>query len=551
MMRGRDVFMQSLIANGAEVIFGNPGTTENPLLVTLDEHPELTYRVALHEGVAVCAAGAYAQASGRTGIANVHVAPGLGNAIGMMYGIAKAQVPVIVTAGAQDTRMRLREPLLGHDLVAMAEPVCKWAVQAEHADEIGPIMQRAFQVANTYPRGPVFVALPNNIMEQATDIGVSDPGHPLIHAAIDEGAIAHVLELLENASAPLIVAGDDIAVRGANTALIRLAEAIGATVRTDFLQARQVMPADHPNNAGAMPFEGAAISAIFQMHDLVLLTGAPRFDEVWFDPLSPIPEDVTVVQLEAEPVLIGTSARVDHAVIGPLADVFNMMTDQIEMQPSAAQRNQALADAAARARDGFLKFVADSEGRSPMPPALALESLARALDETPWVLVDESITAAPPLQMAFRPQGADDFFAGRGGGIGQGLAAAIGVAVARTDVLVVAVSGDGSAMYSIQALWSAAHHDLNIVFVILANREYRVLKHNVDAHRKRFDDASDAPYPHMDLTEPGLSFVEMAQGMGVPGMCCEDPTGIRAAVQQALSTRGPYVLELVVAGKGD
>ena len=134
-MRGGQVFMESLALHGVEAIFGNPGTTENPLLDRLIDYPDIRYFVALHEGVAVCAASFYAQATGKTAVANLHVAPGLGNGIGMMYGALKAQSPLIVTAGQQDTRMRLNEPLLSHDLVAMAAPVVKWSVEPRTADE--------------------------------------------------------------------------------------------------------------------------------------------------------------------------------------------------------------------------------------------------------------------------------------------------------------------------------------------------------------------------------------------------------------------------------
>ena len=175
-MRGREVLMDSLVAHGVEAIFGNPGTTENPLLDSLHDYPQLPYHVALHEGVAVCAAAYYALASGRTGVANLHVAPGLGNAIGMMYGALKASAPIIVTAGQQDTRMRLRDPVLRHDLVAMAAPVSKWAVEVQHADEFAPILRRAFRIAHTPPAGPVFVALPINVMEEETTVAASASG---------------------------------------------------------------------------------------------------------------------------------------------------------------------------------------------------------------------------------------------------------------------------------------------------------------------------------------------------------------------------------------
>ena len=176
-MRGRQVFLETLLAHGVDRIFGNPGTTESPLLDSLLDYPQLQYIVHLHEGVAVGAANFYGQASGKTAFVNLHVAPGLGNAIGMIYGALKNNTPMVVTAGQQDTRLRLRDPVLGHDLAAMAAPVTKWSVQVERADEMGPILQRAFKIANEAPAGPVFVALPINVMEQETNVPAGKPAH--------------------------------------------------------------------------------------------------------------------------------------------------------------------------------------------------------------------------------------------------------------------------------------------------------------------------------------------------------------------------------------
>ncbi len=162
------MLMESLVSHGVRHIFGNPGTTETPLLDSLPAFPQIEYVMALHEGVAVGAASFYSQASRRASVANLHVAPGLGNGIGALYGALKANSPVVVTAGQQDTRMRLADPLLGHDLVAMAAPVTKWSVQIERADEIAPILRRAFKVATDSPKGPVFVALPIDVLEQET-----------------------------------------------------------------------------------------------------------------------------------------------------------------------------------------------------------------------------------------------------------------------------------------------------------------------------------------------------------------------------------------------
>jgi benzoylformate decarboxylase len=174
--------------------------------------------------------------------------------------------------------------------------------------------------------------------------------------------------------------------------------------------------------------------------------------------------------------------------------------------------------------------------------------IGRALPEN-VVVVDESVTALLEVAPSFRLREPGDYYAARGGGIGQGVAGALGVKVAHPDRPVVALSGDGSAMYSIQALWTAAHHHLDILFVILSNREYRVLKHNLDTYRQRFDAQSDRPYPHMDLTDPVLGFTEMARGMGVQGRLVSEAEELHRAVREALFHEGPYLLDVVVSGK--
>ena len=181
-MRAQQVFMESLLAHGVDSVFGNPGTTENSLLDRLGDYPQIGYYVVLHEGVAVGAANYYAQATGKTPVVNLHVAPGLGNAIGMMYGALKVRAPMLVTAGQQDTRLQLREPLLSHDLVAMAAPVTKWSAEPRAPDEVAPMLRRAFQIAGRPPAGPVFVSLPVNVMEGET--GATHTAPARLHAAV-------------------------------------------------------------------------------------------------------------------------------------------------------------------------------------------------------------------------------------------------------------------------------------------------------------------------------------------------------------------------------
>jgi benzoylformate decarboxylase len=232
--------------------------------------------MALHEGVAVGAASFYAQATGRTAVANLHVAPGLGNAIGALYGALKANSPLIVTAGQQDTRIRLANPLLAHDLVAMAAPVTKWSVQAERADEIAPILRRAFKVATDAPKGPVFVSLPIDVMEQETSVEPVGPDKLWRSTHPDPRGIEKVASLLLKSARPAIVAGDDVARSGTNEALVALAEAIGASVWFEGLRAHAPFPTSHPNYRQSLPSDAAQVRKVFQDADLIVLLGGGR-----------------------------------------------------------------------------------------------------------------------------------------------------------------------------------------------------------------------------------------------------------------------------------
>ncbi len=551
-MRGGQVFMEALALHGVDAIFGNPGTTENPLLDRLIDYPDIGYVVALHEGVAVGAASFYAQATGRPAVVNLHVAPGLGNGIGMIYGALKAQSPLIITAGAQDTRMRLTEPLLSHDLVAMAEPVVKWAAQPATADEIGPILQRAFKIATQAPAGPVFVALPVDVMEQETQIHATRSG-ALSDPTASPMAIDQAAALILGAENPAIITGDEPAREGAFESVVRLAETIGAPVFHEGLHAQVSFPNRHPSYAGRVPFEAAATAKLLAGHDLVILLGGSFFEDVWFDGVSAFPDGASVLQINADAARIGRNFPVTLGLAGHSALILPALNTALEQaddvwRDAASERNRNLAAAheqVATSATAQLKKLWDS---SPMSPARALHEISLALPEQ-TIVVDESITTSLEVGGRLNYAQPGDYYGARGGGIGQGIAGALGVQLAHPDRRVIAISGDGSAMYSVQAFWSAAHHNLPIVFIILANREYRVLKHNLDIYRARFEIGSNKPYPHMDLGNPALNFPAMASGMGVEGEVVENPDDIAAALSRAFNANAARVLEIVISGK--
>ena len=555
-MRGKQVFMEGLIAHGVEYIFGNPGTTESPILDALLDYPQLRYIVALHEGVALGAASYYAQTSGKVAVVNVHVAPGLGNSLGMLYNAFKARAPLVVTAGQQDTRLRLRGPVLGHDLVAMAAPLTKWSVQVERADEFALIMHRALKIATDPPAGPVFVALPIDVLEQETDLAPFVPGRLYRAPEPDPAGVQVAAELLRSARRPAIVVGDDAVSAAAEVAA--LAEQLGAAVWCEGIRAHQVMPTSHPNFRLGLPFDAVAIRAALDGADVVLLVGGPFFEEVWYAPGSPLPPGAAAIQAESAPERLAHNLPVSVGLVSHPRAALAALRVAIErnargesraFRDAATQRNAALRALKAQDAQAQRARAAKRWDHAPISVPRLMAEIEAALPPDA-IVVDESITASIELARTVQFERTGDYIGARGGGIGQALPGALGVKLAQPGRPVVALSGDGSAMYSIQALWTAAHHDLAVVFVILNNREYRILKHNMDTYRQRFGAKPDRAYLNMDLVSPDLGYVDLARGMGVEAMRVATPGELGPALQKALSAGRPFLLDVAIEGKG-
>jgi benzoylformate decarboxylase len=288
--------------------------------------------------------------------------------------------------------------------------------------------------------------------------------------------------------------------------------------------------------------------------DLVLLLGGPFFEDIWFAPGGHTPNGAVVVQIEESPERLAFNNHLDAGVVGEMTASLGALVSALgsrstqEYRLAAQRRNQGMIELRTREKEAYRARLEKSWSREPTSMPRMMAELRRALPEN-VVIVDESITASLDLARSFDYRGFGDYFGGRGGGIGQGLAGAIGIKVAMADRPVVAISGDGSAMYSIQALWSAAHHKLAIVFVILANREYRVLKHNTDVWRQNFAAGTQHPYQQMDLTGPEFDFVHLAAGMGVGGVRIETADDIAPALAKAVAANRPYLIEIAIEGK--
>ena len=543
---GKQAFLKILEDEGVSVMFGNPGTTELPLMDGLAREPGIRYVLALQEAVAISMADGYAQASGGLAAVNVHVSPGLGNAMGMLYDAYKSGAPMLLTAGQHDQCFTVTEPILWSDLPPVARPYTKWSTEAHRLEDLPRIVRRAVKTALAHPTGPVFLSLPVDVLnaEREIDLGARTRVAPRIvgdRAAIDDAA-----RRLARAERPLIVAGDAVAHADALAELVELAELLGAPVVTEGVASTCSFPFSHPLYAGSFPRLAPPIRAFLMRHDLLCSVGGDLFTLSLPSDVEPMPHGLDVVHIDTDPWEIGKNYAAAVGIQGDPKATLPELSEAVRRHttktghPQAAKRREKVAlDFAAERKDLELKAQLGAS-QMPMPPLTLMHAVAQA---TPAgaTIVDETISSGMGLRHFFRCEDSKSFFGLRGGGIGWGLPAALGVKLALPRRPVIALVGDGSAMYTCQALWTAAHDSIAVVYVIFNNASYRILKQRTLA-LKGFS-AEDDVYVGMDLQRPHVNYVELARSLGVPGERIEKPGEVGAAMGRALASGGPYLID--------
>ena len=544
---GKQAFLQILKQEGVSVMFGNPGTTELPLMDGLAREPGIHYVLALQEAVAIAMADAYAQAAGGLGAVNVHVSPGLGNAMGMLYDAMKSGAPLLLTAGQHDQAFNVTEPILWSDLPPVAKPFVKWSTEARRLEDLPRIVHRAAKTALAHPTGPVFLSLPVDVLNAERDLDLGAPTRVAPRIVGDRAAVARAAALLAKAERPLLVAGDAVAHGDALAELVELAELVGAPVMTEGVASTCSFPFTHPLYAGSMPRLGPPIRALLMRHDLLFSVGGDLFTLSLPDDVDPMPPGLAVVHLDVDPWELGKNYPAAVAILGEPKATLPELSEAVRRatgtqgHPQAAKRREAVAAAFAAERAELARRADAEAARVPIAPLTLVHEVAKHVPGDA-VIVDESISSSQGVRHFFRCADAKAFFGIRGGGIGWGLPAALGVRLALPHRPVVALVGDGSAMYTNQALWTAAHESLAVVYVIFNNASYRILKQRTRA-LKGFS-AEDDRYVAMDLDRPLIDFVGMARALGVPGERVEKAADVGDALGRGLASGGPYLLDV-------
>ena len=548
-MSGKRAFLELLKQEGVEILFGNPGTTELPLMDALAVENELRYVLALQEASVIGMADGYAQASGKLAVCNLHVTPGLGNAMGMLYDAQKAGSPILVTAGQHDQEFNATEPILWADLPPIARPLVKWSAEVHRLADLPRLLHRAAKTALAPPTGPVFLSLPGDILKAEGEIDLLAPTRVAAQLRGDPVAVKQAATILAEAKRPLIVAGDTVARSKAHAELIELAELIGAPVYSELVPSTASFPASHPLFRGAMTRMQGPVRKILEQYDVLFSVGGDLFTLSLPSDIEPMPAGLTLIHLDTDPWELGKNYPPQVAILGDPKTTLPDITEALRKAMSSGARGAArerldAAKAATLAEREALKAKAREMARqTPVQPLSLLNAIGEMLPKDA-VVIDETISSGAGIRSLIRSDDPQSFYGLRGGGIGWGLPAALGVKLALPDRPVLALVGDGSAMYTCQALWTAAHERIAAVFVILNNSSYRILKQRLVAQRGLA--AQVDRFVGMELTDPVIDYVNLARSLGV---AAERVTSVHDAtdlIAKGLKSDAPLLIDVPV-----
>jgi benzoylformate decarboxylase len=514
----RESTFELLRALGLTTVFGNPGSTELPFLKDFPD--DFRYVLGLQEASVVAMADGYAQATGRAALVNLHTAIGVGNAMGNVGTAYHNKSPLVITAGQQVRAMLPLEPFLfAKSATELPKPYVKWSYTPARPQEVPAALSRAYHLAMQRPRGPVFVSIP---MDDWDAPGESYVPREVSHrTAPDPCALQRVAERLAQGERPALVVGADVDRHGAWEPTVALAERLHAAVWVAPNAECVGFPTDHRLFQGYLPSAHGPLADRLAAYDVIVVLGAPIFSYFAYVPGPVVHPGSELVQLTDDP---DEAARAPQAtsVVGDLA----LAVEQLGALVAPAQHE------APPRRPRPAPPAADT----PLSAAYVMHTLAQALPDD-VVLVEESPSTRAAMQQYLDVRYSGSFYVAANGGLGFAMPAAVGIQLARPERRVVCLVGDGSSLYSVQALWTAAQQGAPVVFVILHNGQYAILK-SFGAF------AGAGAVPGLDL--PGLDLVSIAQGFGCAAEQVEQPEALAPALDRALAAGRPVVLDVVV-----
>ncbi len=545
-LSGRAAFLKLLQEEGVTHVFGNPGTTELALMEAMPDATELQYVLGLQESVVLSMADGFARATGRLTAVNLHCTPGLGHAMGALYNAKFSGSPMIVTAGQYELGYGLLEPMLYEPLVPIAQPLVKWAYEIQRVEDLPRVVRRAAKIALTPPCGPVFLSLPSSILDDVAELDLGFSTRIDALGCPSKRTQAVLVEAMLNSKAPLIIAGRELAEQGAFAEAQAFAELIGAPVYHEPIPYNTRYPSTHAAFMGDLSRNQAKVRELLGKHDLLIVLGGDLLRMSAFSQTDPMPNDLKVLHISEREWELGKNYPTHLAVRAGVKETLAELLPQITSAQTHGDREEA------RARLGRLRdtnwTVRREESRAqasaaqattPIDPRVLAMTIADVVPSNA-IVIEEAPTTAPLLANFLKVTQPRDFFGLASGGLGFAMGGAVGAALGRRDAPVVALVGDGSAMYAIQALWTATHEQLPITYGIVNNKSYRIITERLVAMRNCDD------FLGMDLVNPALDFVEIARGMGVTAERIADPSQLGSSLRAGIESRQPRLLEVMV-----
>jgi benzoylformate decarboxylase len=541
---GRRAFLQLLRDEGVTHLFGNPGTTELAIMEVVPDFPELKFVLGLQEAVVMAMADGFCRASGRLAAANVHVMPGLGNAMGSLYNAKFSGSPVLLTAGQQEQGHGLLEPLLYEPLVPVAQPLVKWAVEVTRAADLPRIVHRAAKIALTPPTGPVFLSLPGDVLDETVEMDMGTPVRVQASMRPPDELVEKILSMILRAKRPAILAGQELAARDAFREAGELAELLGAAVFQSPIPYCAQFPTAHPAFMGTLTRQQKQVRATLELYDLLICLGADLLRMSVYSPVEPLPGNLPVLHVSERSHELGKNYRTDLAVQADVKETLRALLPLVrdrsdrsaaklrldELKPGnwTAQRDKARVEALLAAET------------TPIDPQYAMLRLTESLPRDA-VVVDEGLVSSTALPKFLEMRGPRDYYGLASGGLGFAVPGAVGISLALPGRPVAVVVGDGSAMYGIQGLWTAAHHRLPITYIVANNRGYRIIKERLVSFRK-----TDR-FTGMDIRDPDLDFVALGKSLGLAAKRVTDPQELAPVLREAFASGRPNVVDMRVA----
>ena len=545
-LEGKHALLQMFVAEGVNYVFGNPGTSETPMMTILPEYKDLDYILVLQEGVAVGMAEGYGRSTGTVPLVSLHIDNGMANGLSLMIDQLRSGTPMVMTAGNKDIRK------LGpgrSDLAELARPFAKWSAEITHAGQVPSVIRRAFQEAKTSPTGPVFVGMSANAFDDVADVNIQPSTDVVQNSSTDPNTLEEVCDLLSTASKPIMIIGDRL--NGANQAAVKLAETAGLPVyghgsfEVNF-------PATHPLWQGNLSVRNPDAVKAIRSADLIIAAGCTVFDDFFYQAEDIIPKSAKLVRIDSDPSSVGKSEPSDIAILAAPSEVITQLAESVSYEftgtkaEEAALRVKDAASVSSARREAFAKSAMKQRNMSPMSPSTFAATFADALPSDATVFND-GISTGGLIFEAMSPDERGSYYAIRGGAIGWGMGATMGVQPGQPDRPVVGVMGDGTAIMTIQALWTAANSNIPAVFVICNNRSYRILKLNSNVYHRMQGLQTPESYVASDFDLP-LDFKSQADAYGVEGVRVETPDELTAQIQRGCELNKPLVIDAVIDG---